>query len=162
MRVSAFATVLSMAFILGCGVETSSPEEIVLKSYRALDDEDIGAYLSTVSGPRADVAGSLLIELFEDYDVSYTMDTIELLSEVSDVAMVRTVVMARDEGGPKKYHDNRMVAYHKLKYDNNRWTIYFSEIDRPQILNREGKNVQETIAADTSITRQGNSIDTTR
>jgi len=117
---------LSLAFF-SCKLEKPAPEQTVIDNYRAMDEENISNYMKTVTGPRAAIADTLLEELFRDYDVSYTIDTIQLLSMVGDVAEVRTVVTARDEGGPKKFTDNRMVILHKLRYEHSKWLIFFSE-----------------------------------
>ena len=119
--------------VLACTGERPAPEKTVIENYRALEAEDAEAYRQTVGGARASVADTLLEELFNDYDVTYEIDTIELLSMVGDVAQVRTVVTARDVGGPNKYHDNNMEAVHKLKYENGSWRIHFTEVGRPKL-----------------------------
>ena len=129
-------------FFVGCGGERPSPLDAVRESYRAMDSEDIDAYLATVTGPRAAAAETLLADFFADYDVAYSIDSIELVSEMGNVAQVRTVVTATDRGGPKKFHDNRMVAVHKLRFEHGKWRIFFSDVERPKMLDAPSDTVK--------------------
>ncbi|HHS50358.1 MAG TPA: hypothetical protein ENN07_04505 [candidate division Zixibacteria bacterium] len=132
-----FALVITVvAVFFACSVERPSPEETVRSSYLAMENEDIEAYLETVTGPRAAVAGTLLVSFFDEFDVAYSIDTIELLGEIGDVAQVRTVVTATDRSGTGNFRDNRMEAIHKLRFERGKWRIYFSEVGEPVFLGR--------------------------
>ncbi|RKZ31118.1 hypothetical protein DRQ36_03215 [bacterium] len=134
MRTIVLVAFFGVAVFLACGYETPDPTQTVIDNYRAMDEENTSLYMSTVSGPRADIAGTLLESLFVNYDVSYTIDTVELLSKIKDQAQVRSVVTMRDQGGPKYFRHMRVVSLHKLHYENGKWTIYFTETEKPQIL----------------------------
>ncbi|MCK5833736.1 hypothetical protein KAH81_08720 [bacterium] len=131
-----FLFIMLLLIFIACEAPKQSPLDTVKANYMAMQNEDIEAYLKTVSGPRAYVAGTLLVKFFEDYNVDYNIDTIELLGEISDVAQVRTVVTATDRKGANEFHDNRMVAIHKLKFDAEGWRINLSEVEKPVFLDK--------------------------
>jgi hypothetical protein len=123
-------------FFLACAKE-ATPEQTVIDNFKALQNENVELYMSTVSGARADAAGQLLPTLFADYDVLYTIDTLQVLSNVGGLAQVRAVVTAKDKGGPKKYHDNQMVFIQKLENKNGKWFIISAEIERRNVFGME-------------------------
>ncbi len=129
---------LSLVFIIlsGCASEKLSPAEVVRENYRAMETEDIQLYRKTVTGARESTADTLLVMFFNEYDVAYSIDSIETIGELGDIAQVRTVVTATDRGGPNKFHDNRMVAIHKLRLDRGKWKIFYSEIEKPTLLEK--------------------------
>lgn len=134
---------------ISCQSPKSTPEQTVIDNFKAMDEENISKYMKTVTGPRAGIADTLLKELFRDYDVSYTVEDIKLLSVVDEIAQVKTVVVAKDEGGPKKYRDNRMVFLHKLRKEHGKWLISFSEVLEMEIFDKTQPDTT-LIARDTS------------
>jgi len=148
MRIKVLIALFLVFIVIGCDKRASQdPIQVVQTSYEAWENEDIEAYLSTVSGARADVAGTLLVKFFESYDITYTIDSIELVSQLNDQAVVYTVVTARDKGTASKFTDNITRSYHKLKKENGIWTIYFSETKKPEIIEKptSPENVADTI-----------------
>ena len=145
-----FIAVVIVLFVMAC-VQENDPEKVVREYYRAMDEEDFELYMSTVSGARADIASDLLIKFFENYDVSYTIDTIATLTRVGDKAQVICMVTARDEGGPKKFSDNRITVLNKLRRKNLRWTIYDAELSEPVKLDSLGNPLQKPAKKDSLL-----------
>ena len=140
MKIRIFAYILLSILFVACTTESPGPKETVINSYLALDQEDANLYMTTVTGNRAVMASSLLAGFFEDYDVSYTIDSIEVVSEDKKRAEVFALVSARDEGGPKLYHDNKTATYHKLHLMNGKWKIESTVIDEFTFLEQKRKN----------------------
>ncbi len=141
-----FILFLSIAiFFIACETERQSPIDTVRANYAAMGNEDIAAYLETVTGARSAVAETLLSVFFEDYDVAYSIDSIELAGEIGNVAQVRTVVTSTDRGGPNKFHDNRMTATHKLRLERGKWRIFFSEVEKPEMLEQRKPEPEDTV-----------------
>jgi len=134
---------IPVLMLLSCGFTQNDPEEVVRDYYRAMDEEDVELYMSTVSGPRADVAGLYLDKFFADYDITYTIDTLFTLSKVGKEAQVLCVVTAKNEGGPKKFTDNRITVLSKLRLDRGIWTIYNAETSEPIKLDENGNAIED-------------------
>lgn len=145
-----FFIIIPLLLIMACAQE-NTPESVVRDYYRAMDEEDIELYMSTVSGARADIAGDLLEKFFDNYDVSYTIDTLLVLTKVGDKAQVICVVTAMDEGGPKEFSDNRITVLNKLQRKYGKWTIYDAETSTPIKLDEEGKEMHEPPAEDSLL-----------
>ena len=145
-----YAAPFIIAFLVFACAKEMTPEQTVIENFKALGDENIQLYMATVGGPRADAAGQLLSTLFSDYDVAYTIDTIQLLSNVGGMAQVRTVVTAKDKGGPKKYHDNQMVFIQKLSKENGKWVIVSAEVERKNIFGVESPATADSVTGQTA------------
>ncbi len=141
-----FAVAIASILLAGCSADRGDPAQVVRDYYRAMDEENVELYYSTVSGARADIAGVLLEKFFSEYDVTYNIDTLFIVSQTGDKAQVLCRVTSLDAGGPKKFHDNRLTILSKLRYRNGRWTIYDAETDKPVLLDGSG----QSIASDSS------------
>ena len=146
-----FLTALLVLLLIIACAEQNTPEQVVRDYYTAMDNEDIELYMSTVSGPRADVAGEHLAKFFADYDISYTVDTLALLSKVGNEAQVLCVVTAMDEGGPKKFTSNRISVLNMIRKNGGRWTVYDAEVSKPIKLDEQGNPIGEPAKKDSLL-----------
>ncbi|MDP4088711.1 MAG: zinc ribbon domain-containing protein [Bacillota bacterium] len=104
----------------------------------AMEQEDWDKYLTTVSLNSEQLAQTKeqLNTLFKDYDLEYTIENFELLTEKTDDAQVRVVQVTRKKSGPA-FRDNRSTFVHHLKNSNGTWKIFKSDIQKVEYMDEK-------------------------
>ncbi|ADU32278.1 FxLYD domain-containing protein [Evansella cellulosilytica] len=122
--------------------EEISDEELIIEVIQlnldAGNNEDIDLYMSTLhsDSPQYDLTREQLTQLFEVYDLQYTLDDIEVIEITGDEAEVRLIQTTEKLAGPE-FQDNQVEALNRMKKENGEWKIYDTEIIEATYLNDE-------------------------
>ena len=108
----------------------------VSENLRALQREDLEAYLATIDpeSPVFEVTKGLTQELFNNYDLKYELNSIEVISTAGNEAKVRVIQTTRKITGPE-FRDHKAVAIHTLRKSNGRWKLLRTDVEKIEYLN---------------------------
>lgn len=108
----------------------------VYENVRALQREDLEAYLATIDpgSPVFETTKALTQALFNNYDLKYELNSIEVISTAGNEAKVRVTQTTRKIAGPD-FRDNRVVAIHTLRKSNGRWKLFRTDVEKIEYLN---------------------------
>ncbi len=144
------STTFALAIIISCWCLPASAaapidEAAVLAAVRAnmaaLEDEDLDGYLATIheDAPGFGSTRKIVAQLFEDYDLAYELEKLELVEDEGDEApapgeaKVSFVQVTRKiKGG--EFRDNRVTGVHTLKTSDGAWKLLATEVQNIEYL----------------------------
>ena len=127
----ALALILAAA---SCGVDESMQAEIkafIEANAEHAQQEDIEAYMSDLSADNVqrDNTRSRAAELFEKYNLSYTIDEIAIVKADGDRAVVRVKQSTRKVEGIDPFNDNQVELEYTLVRQGGAWKIQDSRVE---------------------------------
>jgi hypothetical protein len=93
--------------------------------------EDLNGYMWTVhpASPVYSETEAQMAALFQEFDLTYTIEEWEILSVDTQSARVRVVQTTMKLAGANPFRDNRLEAVHTLrKNSEGEWKLYSTEI----------------------------------
>jgi len=147
MKKTSTIFVLTMTALLCLPALAAGPvdEAAVLAAVRAnlaaLQNEDLEGYMATIHEDASEYASTrqIVARLFEDYDLEYELEQLELVEDeedepaAPDEARVRFVQVTRlVKGG--EFRDNRVTGAHTLKTAAGRWKLLSTEVQNIEYL----------------------------
>ena len=123
--------------LLGCGQKGgSSPEEVIMKNAEYMEKEDMSGVKSTIDhdSPNYDASLNTIQFLFDNYDLKYTIESIEIIEQSENEAKIKYVQLTTKVNGPA-FKDNRYTGIHTLKKKDDGWKIYSTEQLNIEFLN---------------------------
>lgn len=146
-----FPTLLSLALVLllltaACGVAGSQVTEedkekainVIKWNLYYAQAEDLAGYMRTIHDDapgRAETLSAMQLA-FKEFNLSYSLAAVQILSITQDTADIRVTLDTRKIAGDLPYNDNRLTAVHTLKKtDDGKWKIYSSNFEDVQFLN---------------------------
>lgn len=116
--------------------EKISIKSIVLLQIKALNEENIEAYMSTIDprSPGFEVTKNIQLQAFSQYDLKYVMNQFDVISLSSNTAVIRVDQTTTKIRGPQ-FRNNRLVSIHNLKKSNGQWKMFSSQIQKVEYLN---------------------------
>jgi len=124
-------------FALSCSEEKfNSPEAVVKANLKYMNEENLSGVMSTIhtQSNAYDATEKVIAELFDQYDLEYTIEKMEVVEEKEVSAVVSfTQVTKKKSGGD--FRDNRISGQHIIKKDGNNWKIFITEIYSTEYLN---------------------------
>ncbi len=121
------------------GGKTQSMDDytaVVVENLRASNAEEIDAYMATIHSrsPLYDQTEASLSDIFQNYDLSYHLDKLELMdakpAEIQ-LAFELTTVKLRGPG----FRDNTIKGVMILRQEGGQWKIYDQQVDQVEYLN---------------------------
>ncbi|PHX55705.1 hypothetical protein CP500_009425 [Tychonema bourrellyi FEM_GT703] len=116
--------------------EKISIKSIVLLQIKALNEENIEAYMSTIDpGYRGfEVTKNIQLQIFSQYDLKYVINQFDVISLSSNTAVIRVDQTTTKIRGPQ-FRNNRLVLIHNLNKSNGQWKMFSSEVQKIEYLN---------------------------
>jgi ketosteroid isomerase-like protein len=116
--------------------EIEAIKAAVSENVRALQRKDLEAYLATIDpgSPVFETTKALTQALFNNYDLKYELNSLEVISTAGNEAKVRVIQTTRKITGPE-FRDNRVVAIHTLRKSNGRWKLFRTDVEKIEYLN---------------------------
>ncbi|MDP8254763.1 MAG: hypothetical protein P9M14_03355 [Candidatus Alcyoniella australis] len=130
----ALTAVLAAALLLfGCGVDEGVQSQIVLfleQNAQHAGQENIEDYMGDLSSDNVqrDTTRDRAAELFEDYDLSYTLDEVVVLKADADRAEVSVKQSTRKVAGDEPFNDNQVELVYTLVRQDGAWKIQDSRV----------------------------------
>ena len=127
------AVVFAVAGFTGCGHDSTGTEEelksVILKHMETTQNEDIEGALKDLDLPqeKLDRNRQVMKEMFEMYDLEYTMVGFKVLKCEGDSAVVEVVMDTKKVSGPE-FKDNRSKLVYGMKKESGRWRIIGSKM----------------------------------
>lgn len=121
--------------IINCNVfaktksEEAAIQACIENEFKALQDEDIDAFWAlrkAATAQEREQTNALLNMAFENYDLSFKIESYKLLNVDSEKARVEVVAVTRKMNGPE-FKDNRSKSQYFLKKIDGRWYIVKTE-----------------------------------
>jgi murein L,D-transpeptidase YcbB/YkuD len=109
---------------------------VFYKSLKALNEENIAAYLATIHPQAPDYAQSkeLLTTLFAHYDIKYEINSIDIIKISENEATVRLVQTTKKIRGPE-FKNNKLETLNILKKVKGQWKFYSTQPESVEFLN---------------------------
>ena len=140
-RVLSIATALLLSVLITAGCSNKKADEqalrtVIQKNLKALQDENLGDYLSTLhpESPGYAKMEMLCPKIFEIYELKHDLVNTEVLNISDNEARVRTTQEARRISGPENYRDNRSITVHTLKKYEGEWKLFKTEDESMELL----------------------------
>jgi len=114
----------------------SSPEEVVILNAEYMENEDISGVKSTIdsNNPEYDASLSMINLLFDNYDLNYTIESMEIIEQSENEAKIKYVQLTTKVNGPA-FRDNRYTGIHTLTKKDDGWKISSTEQVNIEFLN---------------------------
>ncbi|WP_017717977.1 hypothetical protein [Kamptonema formosum] len=108
----------------------------VYENLRALQREDLEGYLATIDpgSPVFEVTKALTQNLFNDYDLKYELNSLEVINIAGSEAKVRVTQTTIKIAGPD-FRNNRAAVIHTLRKTNGRWKLFRTDVEKIESLN---------------------------
>lgn len=123
--------ICSSFFMTGCNKFDRKTEselnDVIQRNLKASQDENIEMALMDIDDPMKEQTKALLETLFEQYDLSYKIIKIKILSCDEETAEVEVVQETRKIKGPD-FNDNVCTTIHTLKKRPTGWKFVASKI----------------------------------
>ncbi len=120
-------TVLDMQDEIDAYMKVSEADikNTVYKAFRALEEEDINAYMALIHkfNPTYGALRDFYLPLFKEYDMDYTLSRVDLLEKSYDTAKVSIKYSAKRALGPS-LRDMEIIGYYTLSKYDGEWKIY--------------------------------------
>lgn len=119
----------------GAGGEAAQAEEgytsVVMENLRASNAEEIDAYMATIHSrsPLYEQTETSLFTIFRDYDLSYSLDKLELLKAKPTEVQLAFELTTSKLSGPS-FRDNTVVGVMILRQEGGQWKIYDQQVDQ--------------------------------
>jgi hypothetical protein len=124
------------ALLASCQKRADPAIEALFRSnFSYAQNEKLSEYMSTID-PSAPMRGQtevIVKKLFSTYDLSYDLESIEVISEDSTQAVVRVSQTTKKVKGPD-FRDNRIVTTNKLRKSGDQWKIFDSKVEKIEYL----------------------------
>ncbi len=137
---SVFCLLLIGIAFTACDGKSKDPAitELMTANMAACQREDMDRAMATVhpDSPMREQTETMLAQVFAAYDLSYTLDSMEILSNDGDVARVRVKQTTRKVDGPA-FRDNRIQIVNELRKSGDDWKLYDSSIENISYLDQE-------------------------
>jgi hypothetical protein len=119
----------------GNAAQKQAIEAAVRENLRALNAEDIDAYMATIdeNSPVYDFTRSFTQQLIDNYNLRYEINSLEVISQSSNEAQVQVTQTTTKIDGPE-FRNNRIQAVHILKKSNGEWKIFATEVRNVEYL----------------------------
>ena len=122
-------------FVFGCS--DSAPveiEKLLNENLKFCEAEDFEGYLSTMH-PEAinEVLKNEMLSLWHTYDLSYSIESIELVSMTENKTIVRVIQTTTKKRGPS-FADNRGTFIHELRKHDNAWKFFSTGVEKFETL----------------------------
>ena len=116
--------------------EKAAIQSVVILNLKALNEEDIEAYMATIdpSSPGFEITRSALLQSFSIYDLKYVMNKFDFVSISSNTAVVMVDQTTTKIRGPQ-FKNNRVVLIHNFNKSNEKWKMFSTEIKKIEYLN---------------------------
>ncbi len=103
--------------------------QVLYDNINALNNEDIEGAMRTISPESGayDDTKEITLQLFQDYDIRYTLESYKVLSITAEKALVE-IVQVTVNNNDMPFDDNRMHATHELRPYQGQWKIYGTTI----------------------------------
>lgn len=128
-----FVLAIGAGFLWACQnpPQDSSAIQLIKDNLAFAQSEDLGAYLSTIhrSSPVKNQTRASLQQLFDTYDLHYTIDSIEVTSLAENEAFVRVIQTTFKVNGPQ-FRNNRIEVTNELRRQDGDWKLYDSKINK--------------------------------
>jgi hypothetical protein len=112
-----------------------TPVQVVRDQLEALNREDLSAAMDGLhpSSPVFQRTKDLTEELFNIYDLRYSLKEITLESENTDIAKVKFTQLTEKVSG-QEFNNNLLTGVHILKKYNGEWKIYDTQVTKIEFL----------------------------
>jgi hypothetical protein len=102
---------------------------VVRANLSAMEREDITGVKRTIdsSSPVFDMTVDMTEEIFQQYDLTYTLERIDVIEVKDNNARVSFIQVTEKTSGPA-FRDNRLSGIHTLKKTKGTWVITNTEI----------------------------------
>jgi hypothetical protein len=112
--------------------------QVLYDNINALNNEDIVGAMKSISpeSPSYDATKEITLQLFQDYEIKYTLESYKVLSLTPEKATVEIVQVTVNQND-MPFNDNRMTAVHELRPYQGQWKIYNTTIENIDYLNGE-------------------------
>ena len=138
----ALAVSVALANPGSAGVDDDSGDDdedaivaVVYANLEAAEDEDLDAYMATIHEDSAlyENTESIMVLLFDTYDLDYEVDDLEILEITKNEAEIRLVQITRRIRGPE-FDDNEATVVHTLRRSDGEWFFWESLIEDIELL----------------------------
>lgn len=136
-RIKYILLVLSISFLFcGCGKKNVDIENVINENIKALQSEDVNAYMKTIDKNSVDYdqTKKAVQELFSSYDLNYQINKIEVASVNDDEAKVKVTQVTKKVKGAE-FTNNKSVIVHILKKVDGIWKISSTTVQSVEKLN---------------------------
>ena len=125
------ATLLLLVFFVSSCSDSPRREieEALSENLEFCEAEDFEGYLSTMHPEAIDEAlKKQMRNLWDTFDLAYSIESIELVSMTGDKAIVRVIQTTTKKRGPA-FGDNRGVFIHELRKHEKKWKFFSTGVE---------------------------------
>jgi uncharacterized protein YchJ len=121
----AIVTLVTILLLCCSEREFNTPESVIYANAKYMAEENLSAVMSTIhpESPVFENTRKLIQEIFNQFDLNYKIERLEILEENQEEARVRFVQVTRKVAG-NDFTDNRMKGIHTLMKDGDSWKIF--------------------------------------
>ncbi|MGL5871734.1 MAG: hypothetical protein ACRC2R_05080 [Xenococcaceae cyanobacterium] len=116
--------------------QAKSIKILVKKSFQALNEENVTAYMSTIDLKSPDYAQTkeAVSKVSEYYDLKYELNSVDILKISTNEAIVRIIQTTKKIRG-EDFKNNRIESLNTLKKIKGQWKFYSSQVENIEFLN---------------------------
>ncbi len=120
-----FLLITALLLIACSEKKYNTPESVIYANAKYMAEENLSASMNTIhpDSPIYENTAKLVQEIFNQFDLKYEIESLEILEETEQEAKVRFVQLTRKVAG-NDFTDNRLTGIHTLKKDGNSWKIF--------------------------------------
>ncbi len=127
-------SIIYTALLSSCEKQENSDEsieELFRSNVSFSQNENLSGYMSTIdpSSPMRDQTESVVSKLFSTHDLSYKLDSVEIVSKTSTRAVVKVTQTTKKIAGPE-FRDHVVVTINELRKISGQWKIFSSNIEK--------------------------------
>jgi ketosteroid isomerase-like protein len=129
--------IYSFIFFESCSPEIyDTPEDVVNANLKYMNDENLSGVMSTIHSKSNvySVTEDFAEKLFENYDLKYTIEQMEVTEQTETSAVVNFTQVTEKINGPD-FKNNRITGQHIIKKEDDSWKIFLTQIYNTEYLN---------------------------
>jgi len=122
--------------ITGCNSGYSTPESVIYANAKYMTEENLEEVMETIhpESPVFESTEKIVKQIFEQFDLSYKIEKIEIIEESDEEAIVRFVQLTTKLKN-FQFKNNRLTGVHTLRKDGSSWKIYATKSNNLEYLN---------------------------
>ncbi|MCJ7552419.1 MAG: hypothetical protein MUO34_00925 [Ignavibacteriaceae bacterium] len=118
-----------------CNSGYSTPESVIYANAKYMTEKNLEAVMETIhpESPVFESTKKIVTQIFQQFDLSYKIEKIEIIEENADEAIVKFVQLTTKLTN-FQFNNNRLTGVHTLRKDGNSWKIFSTRTENLEYL----------------------------
>ena len=119
-----------------CNSGYRTPESVIYANAKYMTEKNLEAVMGTIhpESPVFESTEKIVKQIFEQFDLSYKIEKIEIIEESEEEALVKFIQLTTKLNN-FQFKNNRLTGVHTLRKDGSSWKIYTTKSSNLEYLN---------------------------